>query len=296
MKTPATGLRRTCDLAGGLFLLAVVVNTTLLATVHSVWINVPLAITQALLLLGCQEVKHLAAHRSFLNHRVLNDLAGNACASLIGENFTAFRYFHFKHHLATCNDDDPEGRLYALSWRTRWIWALAPLEVFWVALHLNRVGRGLVPAGRRAAHRLSTVAWLLFASAIALAAWLAPHAFLWAYAIPLCISGWIDFPLTQAEHYGTAVAPAGTRRSAGEMAHDVVLPFGLGWIMLHRSLHRVHHRQPNAAWIDAPDRLRDDASAAPVGYADFARRWLREGPRQWLAAANACPTTAKAGS
>lgn len=279
---PATGLRLACDLAGGLFLLAVVVNTTLLATFRSVWIDVPLAIMQALLLLGCQEVKHLAAHRSFLSHRGLNDLAGHACASLIGENFTAFRYFHFKHHLATCNDDDPEGSLYALSWRTRWIWALAPLEVFWVAFHLNRVGGGLVPADRRAAHRLSTVSWLLCATALALACWLAPHAFFWAYAVPLCISGWIDFPLTQAEHYGTAVAPAGTRRAAGELAHDVTLPFGLGWVMLHRSLHRMHHRQPSAAWIAAPDRLREDPSAVPVAYADFARRWLREGPRLWL--------------
>jgi fatty acid desaturase len=289
MMAPAIDLRRTRDLAGGVFLLAVVINTALLATIHRVWIDLPLAIVQALLLLGCQEVKHLAAHRSFLSLRFLNDLAGTFSASMIGENFTAFRYFHFKHHLATCNDDDPEGRLYALSWHTRWIWLMAPLEVFWVAFHLNRVGRGLVPADRRAAHRLSTAAWLLCTSALALAGCLAPHAFMWAYAIPLGISAWIDFPLTQAEHYGVAVAPAGTRRGVNEVALDVVLPFGLGWLMLHRPLHRLHHRQPNAGWIGAPGRLREDAFAAPIAYGDFARRWLREGPRLWLPGTDSCP-------
>lgn len=72
----------------------------------------------------------------------------------------------------------------------------------------------------------------------------------------------------------------GTRRRSETLSNDLVLPFGPGWPMLHRSLYRVHHRQPNAAWIAAPRRLRDDPSATPVAYAAFAR-WLRRGPRLW---------------
>jgi fatty acid desaturase len=279
-------VRRTCDVASGIFLLVAATNTALLATTQSVAICVPLAFVQALLLLGCQEAKHLAAHRTFFGNRLLNDWAGIACASLIGENFVAFRHFHFKHHLTTCNEDDPEGHLYALSWQTRWIWLLAPLEIYWVAFHINRIGGSLVLQGRQAAHRLSKAAWLLCIGTLAMACWLAPHAFAWAYAIPLAISAWIDLPLTQAEHFGVPVAPSQTRRGAQELANDIQLPLGLGWAMLHRSLHCVHHRRPNGEWIDAPRQLREHASAAPVAYASFARRWLRDGPRLWHVAAS----------
>ena len=272
--------RRRGDIAAALFALTLAINTTLLATVDALWALVPLAAIQSLLLLGCQEAKHLAAHRTLFGHARVNDLAGTLAAALIGENFIAFRYFHVQHHRRACSDDDPEGRLYALSWRTRWIWLLAPLEVFWVAWHLGRVGRTLVPGRHRDAWHAAHCATIATAAALCALAATHPHAVLWCYAIPLVCAAWLDFPLTQAEHYGSRIVGAEASHGRDAHANDVVLPV-LGWLLLQRSLHRVHHRAPAAPWHTALRRLHADPSARPITYAAFVRRWLAHGPRKW---------------
>ena len=273
---------RDADLPSLLFLAIVAFNTIVLATTPHLWLRVLLCLPQALLLAGCQEAKHMAVHGTFLSNRRANDTVGLFCAALFGVNFTAYRYFHLQHHRASCTQADPEGRLYALSWRTRWIWALAPLELPWIAWHQNRVGWPMVPRSRRRECNVA-LGWMLgFFALVAIGAWRAPQAVLWAYALPAALLAWFDFVLTQAEHYGVPVARAATRREPGDITHDIVLPFGLGWLMLHRSLHRVHHRYPASRWHDAPRRLRDDPTAAPLTYSAFVRHWLAAGPRLWL--------------
>ncbi|MGF6851257.1 fatty acid desaturase family protein [Paraburkholderia sp. CI3] len=279
------------DLPSGLFLLGVAANTALIACTAHEWLRALLALPQALLLAGCQEAKHLCVHGSFLTRRRANDLVGTVCAALFGVNFVAYRYFHFQHHRFTCTEADPEGRLYALSWRTRWVWLLAPVEVPWVAFHINRTAWSLVPAVRRPARRAALGGMLAIASLLGLCAWRAPQAVLWAYAIPLALHSWFDFLLTQAEHHGVAVLPSSCRRDPGAVTHDVVLPFGLGWLNLHRSLHRVHHRYPSLRWFEAPARLRDDPTASPISYGTFVRDWLAAGPRLWCPGDAASPRT-----
>ena len=105
-----------------------------------------------------------------------------------------------------------------------------------------------------------------------------------AYLIPLVLFSWFDFVLTQAEHYGVAITPAVKRHEPSSHTHDIVLPHGLGWMTLHRTLHRVHHRAPASPWFEAPRRLKSDATAAPIPYGVFVRRWFAGGPRLWLTA------------
>ncbi len=269
------------DLPSLAFLAAVVVNTTLLAATPHTWLRALLVLPQALLLLGVQEAKHLCMHRSFLSSRRLNDAVGIFFAALFCVNFVGNRHFHFQHHRDTCNATDPEGQLYGLSWNTRWIWLLAPIELPWVAWHINRIGTAAVPPGERGRWRATFAAMFAIAAAIAGAAWYAPQAVLWAYLIPLALFTWLDFPLTQAEHYDATVLASTTRRDAATLTLDIVLPLGLGWVTLHRGLHRAHHRHPGLHWSGAARRLREDATAAPISYAVFVRRWLAGGPRLW---------------
>lgn len=276
------GRRRPAHWPSALFLLVILINTSLIALVPETWLGTPLAVLQALLMIGCQETKHLAVHRTFLGNRALNDIVGVACAALFGVNFFAYRYFHLAHHRHTCTQDDPEGRLYALSWRTRWIWALAPIELPWVAWHLNRVGWAMVPAAKRVQRNAALLWMIAFVALLAVGACYAPRTLALAYLLPLALFAWIDFVLTQSEHFDVDVVSASYRRDPGSLTNDVVLPFGLGWLTLHRTLHRVHHRDPALPWFRAPGSLKADATAPrPHTYGAFVRRWLREGPRLW---------------
>jgi len=274
--------RRHADAASVLFLLAVLTNTALIAVMPHAWLAALLSLPQALLLVGCQEAKHLCVHGTFVTHRAVNNMIGIVCAALFGANFVAYRYFHFAHHRAACTDTDPEGRLYALSWSTRWIWLLAPVELPWVAWHIGRVGWSMVPRSSRAQRNAAAVWMAAFAALVAVGLRHAPQTVVFGYLLPLVLFSWFDFMLTQAEHYGVAIVPASSWRDPASLTHDIVLPFGLGWLTLHRALHRVHHHEPGLRWVEAPRRLRADPTARPLAYGAFARCWLADGPRLWL--------------
>ena len=272
------------DIPSALFLIAVAANTLLICRTSSVWLLAALTLLQTMLMVGCQEAKHLSVHRTFFRHRGMNDAVGVVCAAMFGVNFIAYRYFHFAHHRATCSEADPEGRLYSLSWRTRWIWLLAPLELPWVAWHIGRTAWPMAPAHKRRQRDAALLWMMFFCIGIIVGLCLAPAAVARCYLIPLTLFAWFDFVLTQAEHYGVAVAPAGQARDARTISHDIVLPLGLGWLTLHRGLHRVHHGHPALRWFQAPRALKRDRTAAPLSYSAFARRWFAGGPRLWLTA------------
>lgn len=287
MNTPTQRLtgRWTADLPSALFIVAVAANTVLICLATSFWPLVALTMLQALLLVGCQEAKHLCVHGTFVRSHGLNDAIGIVSAALFGVNFVAYRYFHFAHHRATCTEADPEGRLYSLSWRTRWIWLLAPIELPWVAWHISRTAWPMVPANKRLQRHLA-LGWMsAFGLLIVAGLYVAPGAVACAYLIPLLMFSWIDFILTQAEHYGVAIASLSPNRDPRSISHDIVLPLGLGWPTLHRALHRVHHGNPSLRWFEAPAALKADATAMPLTYGAFARRWFASGPRLWLTAA-----------
>lgn len=270
------------DLPSALFVLAVATNTIVICLTSSIGLLAALIPLQALLMVGCQEAKHLSVHGTFFRSRRLNDAVGIVCAALFGVNFVAYRYFHFAHHRATCTEADPEGRLYSLSWPTRWIWLLAPIELPWVAWHIGRNAWPMVPAGKRSQRRVALLWMVAFGLLVVAGLLLAPTAIARAYLIPLALFSWFDFALTQAEHYGAAVTPASYARDPQTVSHDIVLPLGLGWLTLHRSLHAVHHGNPALRWFEAPRVLKRDRAAAPVSYSAFARRWFTSGPRLWL--------------
>lgn len=277
--------RWSADVPSALFLAAVAANTVLICRTSSCCLLVALTILQALLLVGCQEAKHLSVHGTFFSNRYLNDAVGIVCAALFGVNFFTYRYFHFAHHRATCTEADPEGRLYSLSWRTRWIWLLAPVELPWVAWHIGRTAWPMAPANKRLQRHLALGWMATFGLLIVAGLRVAPGAIACAYLIPLLMFSWIDFILTQAEHYGVAIASMSHNRDPRSISHDIVLPFGLGWVTLHRALHRVHHGNPSLRWFQTPGALKADATATPLAYGMFARRWFASGPRLWLTAA-----------
>jgi fatty acid desaturase len=278
------------DIPSALFVLAVTTNTILICRAPSLWLLVPLTCLQALLMVGCQEAKHLSVHGTFFHNRRVNDAVGIACAALFGVNFVSYRYFHFAHHRATCTEADPEGRLYSLSWRTRWIWLLAPIELPWVAWHIGRTAWPMVPAAKRLQRHVACLGMATFGLSLVTGLLVAPLAIVCAYLIPLTLFSWFDFLLTQAEHYGVAVAPPSSTsttshdRNTQTLSHDIVLPLGLGWLTLHRSLHAVHHANPALRWFEAPRALKRGRAAERISYAAFARRWFASGPRLWLTA------------
>jgi fatty acid desaturase len=272
------------DLPSAAFIVVVAANTILICRTAAGWPLLLLTPLQALLMIGCQEAKHLSVHGTFFRHRGLNDTVGIACAALFGVNFIAYRYFHFAHHRATCTEADPEGRLYSLSWRTRWIWLLAPVELPWVAWHIGRTAWPMVPAHKRWQRRVALVWMAAFGLLIVGGLLVAPLAIASAYLIPLALFAWFDFMLTQAEHYEVAIAPASSPRDPHTVSHDVVLPLGLGWLTLHRALHGVHHGNPALRWFKAPRALKWNKAAKPLSYGAFARLWWANGPRLWLTA------------
>ena len=270
------------DLPSLLFLALVLGNVIAISLATNPWLLGALTVLQAALVLGCQEAKHLCVHRSFLaGSRVANDAVGMLCAALFGVNFHAYRHFHLQHHRATCTEEDPEGHLYSKSIGSRVIWLLAPLELGWVAYHINRKAGSLVPASHRRQRNAGLLFVIAFAALMAVLARHDPHTFVYAYVLPMALYSWFDFLLTQAEHYGVPVVKAGHRRDPGALTADVQLPAWLSWLTLHRSLHRVHHLHPGLRWFAAPaQRVRD--GSVPITYRDVVRRWMKEGPRLWL--------------
>jgi fatty acid desaturase len=264
------------------FLGVVAANTAAIAWASNPWLLCALCAAQALLLIGCQEAKHQCVHRTFLTHRGSNDAVGMVCAALFLVNFHAYRHFHFAHHRDTATERDPEGHLYSRSLSARWIWLLAPLEIGWTAYHLNRKAWSSTPRSNRFLRNAGAVFACAFAGLFAALAVWKPTAFLLAFALPLALCSWIDFLLTQAEHYGVPVAPASQqKRPPGETTQDVIVPRWMSWMMLHRPLHRVHHMHPALRWFEAPGFVGEDGGV-PVTYLAFVARWLREGPRLWL--------------
>lgn len=271
----------TQDFSSALFLLVLAANTALIVTVQYPLLRAALVLPQALLLIGCQEAKHLCSHGNFIRPRVLNDAVGIFCGALFWVNFFTFRYFHLEHHRNPCNHNDPEAKLYKLSPATRWVWLLSPLELPWNSFHISRVGAAYVPASSRLRWMLTNFFVAMVVTALAIAAWKAPQAVLWAYLIPLALFGLIDFPLTQSEHYGVVIASADGKRDMNEIANDVVLPRAISWMTLYRGLHNVHHNYPALHWSAVPGRLQWPVNSRAISYWQFVRLWFAKGPRLW---------------
>jgi len=277
------------NLPSYLFLALCALNTTaivwLTADESFGWLTVtPLIMLQALLLIGVQEIKHQGVHRQFLVGTRLNDAVGMLAAGLFGANFVGYRHFHLEHHRKTCQADDPEGLMYRQTWPTRLICLLGAAEQLWVTVSTNRIARRYVPPHAVAQWRWNNALVVVLLAALAYALLQAPRQLMCAYVIPYCLFAWLDFWLTQAEHYGVPIAAQGPRRAPAAITTDVFLPGPLSWLILHRSLHRTHHHAPATRWFDARVQSQALATQAPGGTTDlptFFRTWMRLGPRLW---------------
>lgn len=259
-------------------------NTAAISAYAGSLLVLPLVVVQSLFFVGLLELTHQSVHRNFVSSKTANELLGTIAAGLIGFNLVAYRYFHFEHHRHTCDEADPEGLLYAGSPSTRWIWLIAPAAQAWVAVSINRLAGRYVPSAKSGSLRRARLGLGLMLFAVMAFAVTAPQSFLMAYLIPFCGFAWIDFLFSQAEHYGFEIREATPSRDRGSVTHDVRVPSLFSQLMLHRNLHRVHHVWPQTRWYEAPRRLRALQSTQPEHaptFAEFASRWMRQGPRLW---------------
>lgn len=273
-----------------------VLNTGVISAYPGSVFVLPLLVLQSLFFVGLLELTHQSVHRNFVSSKLGNEILGTTAAGLIGFNLVAYRYFHFEHHRHPCDEEDPEGLLYAGSPRTRWIWLIAPVAQLWVAVAINRLAGQYVPRRKRRDWLRARFALGLMLCALMLFAVLAPQSFVMAYLLPFCGFAWIDFPFSQAEHYGVDIRKRTARADYGTVTHDVRVPLVLSGLMLHRNLHRVHHIWPNTRWYEAPGRLGDlerSQSEQVLTFAEFLSRWMRQGPRLWAPQGSPAPDEAR---
>ncbi|SDY03784.1 fatty acid desaturase [Pseudomonas sp. NFACC08-1] len=249
------------------------------------WLAVaPLIVLQAILMIGVQEIKHQGVHRQFLVGTPLNEAVGVFAAGIFAANFVGYRYFHLEHHRKTCQADDPEGLMYEQTWPTRWISLLGAAEQLWVAISTNRISRRYLPPNAVWRWRWNNAVIGVFAAALAFGLYEAPRLVVCVYLLPYCLFAWMDFWLTQAEHYGVRISAQGPRRPPCEITTDVRLPKILSWLILHRSLHRTHHHAPATRWFHAYAQSRvlaKDNPGGTTGLPTFVATWMRLGPRLW---------------
>jgi len=252
----------------------------------SLWVLLPFMVIQGLFFMGMLELLHQAVHYNFVTNRRANDIIGSMCAALVGINLVAYRYFHLTHHRHTCDEEDPEGILYAQSPATRLMVLACPVEHAFVALQINRLASRYVPERKRAQwFRSRCVLALVLALIVGLAFW-APMTFVAAYFLPLCVFSWVDFFFSQAEHYDAKVRPVSESADVGKVSYDIVIPTLLSHLMLNRNLHAVHHVWPRTRWFEAPQRaaeLKELQGDRSLSFVEFFTLWMQGGPRQWQA-------------
>lgn len=265
----------------GLFLL----NSVLILVNPWILLNVPLIVVQGFFFVGLLEMTHQCVHHAFIaRSRRANEMVGLVAASLIGINMVTYRYFHLHHHRHTCDQEDPEGHLYADSPRTRWFFLAAPIAHLYVAFGINGLASQYVPARKRGEWqraRLMVAAVILLLATVAV--WNPPF-FLQGYLLPLCLFAWFDFLFSQAEHYGAAVREVDQQCNVASVSYDVTVPHWLSHLMLNRNLHRVHHVWPRTRWFEAPARLQELDTLQPgrvLSFSGFSQRWFAQGPRLW---------------
>ncbi|MCP5018795.1 MAG: fatty acid desaturase [Ketobacter sp.] len=276
-----------------LYLTAFVLNTAVLVVGGGVfgwdagwriaWL-LPSVVIQGFFFMGVLELMHQSVHYNFVTHRGVNEAIGSVAAALIGINLVAYRFFHLEHHRHTCDEDDPEGILYAQSPATRWMALGSPIEHTYVALQINHLARRYVPQRKQFEWRRARVVLALTLSLLGVAAYLAPVQFLVAYLLPLCVFAWMDFFFSQAEHYGADIRPRGASVDVRAVSWDVVIPAPLSYLMLNRNLHTVHHVWPRTRWFETPQRvalIREAGDGGVITFTGFMRKWLQGGPRLW---------------
>ncbi|WP_260958563.1 fatty acid desaturase family protein [Pseudomonas citri] len=288
---PVNALKRAsrANLPSYLFVALCILNTALIAWLSGQdtfgWqVLAPLILLQAILMIGVQEIKHQGVHRQFLVGTRLNDAVGMVAAAIFAANFVGYRHFHLEHHRKTCQADDPEGLMYEKSWRTRLICLLGPVEQLWISFSSNRIARPYLPPHAMWQWRFCNVLIVVFIVALAASLYAAPRQVIYSYLLPYCMFAWLDFWLTQAEHYGVPISAQGARRDPATITTDLYLPRPISWLILHRSLHRTHHAAPATRWFQAHARSVALEQHKPGGATDlptFVATWMRLGPRLW---------------
>jgi fatty acid desaturase len=280
------------NLPSYLFMALCILNTTAIAWLAAHeglgWLVVvplvPLIVLQAILMIGVQEIKHQGVHRQFLVGTRLNDAVGVFAAAIFAANFVGYRYFHLEHHRKTCQADDPEGLMYEQTWRTHLISLLGAAEQLWVTVTTNIISRRYTPPRAVWRWRWNNALIVVFVALLALGIHEVPRQVVCAYLLPYCLFAWMDFWLTQAEHYGVPISAQGSRRAPADITTDLYLPRPLSWLILNRSLHRIHHHAPATRWFHAYAQSEVLAESKPGGVTDlptFFATWMRLGPRLW---------------
>lgn len=273
------------DLPSLIYLGLLALNTLIILLNPWPLLNVVFIVVQGFFFVGLLEMTHQCVHHAFIaRYRRINEIVGLIAAALIGINMVTYRYFHLQHHRHTCDQQDPEGHLYADSPRTRWFFLVAPIAHVYVAVGINRLAAQYVPARKRGEWQRARLVLVSVMMLLALVCAWNPAFFLQAYLLPLCLFAWFDFLFSQAEHYGADIRDADAACNVASVSYDVTAPRWLSHLMLNRNLHRVHHVWPRTRWFEAQARQRELDAIQPgrvLSFSQFSQRWFTEGPRLW---------------
>lgn len=254
-------------------------------------------------------VIHEAFHGSLHPDRRINDRLGRALCVLFGAAFAFLRYGHLIHHRFNRGLGD-QTELYDPA-VTRPVWAhvyyfvrltigLYAVEVIGNvlafvpkrllrpvvrAIFLNndpRAGKSgdqavrvLVDSDLLSEIRIDSVLAMM---AMAVAFWMWGEAWGWLLGAILLRGFFISF-MDNAFHYGTAL-------NDPKAAYNLKPLPGLGVLILHFNLHRVHHADPNVPWYRLPAAFESDDGGFDGGYVRTAvRQWSGPVPRAEFEAA-----------
>ncbi|AJT65133.3 fatty acid desaturase family protein [Streptomyces chattanoogensis] len=202
------------------------------------------------LLAGFLNAAHDCLHRSHLHSKRGNRVMGAVWSTPLLVNFSVYRNQHLVHHRFTAVEGDTEShRTYATV--PAYLYALTGIS-FWrhTLTGLLEPTRGRFPASvnteerRREARRddQAILCWLVLAVTLT---FFFPRELLFAYWIPLYISGPAIIFLATPEHYGLFGSPEVTRNTRTVRSNRLTR-----FLLWNANYHAEHHRYPAVATLN----------------------------------------------
>lgn len=247
---------------------------------HVVWVVA--SVLEGFCLIGFVEAFHQACHNNLLGRGRTNVIVGSLIGAMLGTSYPAYRRFHLLHHAFTNVDTDPEvdffqkrsGRIATL--------LTVPLKV---AGYSNVVNSAKYLARPRDLRLHKLCLGLTWAIRLLLVAFLVsdPRGFAFSVAIPFVVFTYLEFFITQSQHYESPVlraAPRGMEHYA--VSVNIAMPRFLAFLCLNTNMHATHHVGPARKWYTAYlDVAKDGKEKDIVAFSAFLRRWWKGGSKVW---------------
>lgn len=243
----------------------------------------------SLALAGMAEVVHQGVHGNLCGRtRLGNHALGAFASALFGIDFKSYRGFHFKHHRIVNTPEDPERAFYAcpgyVSDARRWCELSAWKKLAALPGVIGSFSNTILTTLRSPSPLVHVLRWGIPLSIAAigyfqgLGSWRAlALEVVVAWYLPLGLFLFIDFFLTQSEHYGSESRTAERVTLAEQygISWNLQLPAPVEFLVMGRNLHAEHHEYPGTHWSIA----RDQRTGRTLALGAYLRAWWTNGPR-----------------